>query len=93
MTYDEHNDDLILSTGKRVNVNCGIVGISPGGAVYEGYDGWICDGDGRDQDWRGTPVMTPVERIELADHMIERWQKFRARALGAPTNEAPPTER
>jgi hypothetical protein len=93
MTYDEHNDELILSTGKRLDVNRGIVGISPAGSVYEGYDGWICDGDGRDQDWRGTPVMTPAERIEFADHMIERWQTFRHRALGHPTNEGLDTER
>ena len=80
MTYDD--DYLIFSTGKRVYANCGIVGMGPHLSVHEGSDGGICNADGALSDWhQGVAVLTPAERIELADHMIERWQAFRQRAL------------
>ncbi len=54
-------DDLIFSTGKRVYANNGIVGISPAGQIFEGYDGVI-------------EKLTPSEKSELADYAILQWE-------------------
>ncbi len=65
------SDYALLSTGKRLYVNCGIIGLSPEGAVSGGYDNPVFhpDDDGK---------LTPAECIELADYMLAEWQKFRA---------------
>lgn len=55
----------VFSSGRRSYVNNGIIGISPEGKIYVGYDGSF-DFD-----------LTPEERQELADYMIEQWTKFK----------------
>jgi len=66
-------DGYKLSSGREFSANCGIIGLSPkeeyGWEVHEGYDGGIYD-----EEW------TPDEKRELADFMIDLWQKFKADA-------------
>jgi hypothetical protein len=58
-------------TGRGFYANNCIVGIAPdtdgtGVSISEGYDGGIDIDD-----------MTPEEKIELADYMINLWQQFK----------------
>ena len=57
---------LTLSTGKEVSANCGIIGLSPDGRVFGGYD-----------DARVDEKLTPHERRELADYMIAKWRDYK----------------
>jgi hypothetical protein len=80
-------DQVTFSTGKKVYVNCGIIGLSPDLDVSAGYDnGWFSPTDGwHDEDGIVDPqsrhYLTPAEQAELADYMLEQWQKFKARAV------------
>lgn len=70
---------ITLSTGKVVDAAFGIIGINEQGEVFEGYDGHIfspTDAEFLDVD----PLLSTVERIELAEVMIARWSKFKADA-------------
>lgn len=60
---------LVLSTGKEVDANCGIIGLSPEGKVLGGYDDARVDED-----------FTSDERRELATYMIVKWQEYRDNA-------------
>ena len=66
---DEHTEQnkIYFSTGKVIYANNGIVGISPDMEIFEGYDGSISD------DYE----LSRMEKIELADLMIDRWSLFR----------------
>ena len=73
-------DTVIFSTGTKRYANNGIIGLGPDYNVSEGYDGgfWApCESEYRESE------LTPAERIELADYMIERWKTFRDMAFGA----------
>ena len=70
-----HN--IKLSSGRTITAVMGIIGISPDLEVFEGYDGYV--------DW--PPLegwadegnkLTADDMCELADIMIDRWQRFRA---------------
>jgi len=66
---------IIFSTGKTRYANGGIIGLAPDMEVSEGYDGEFYNGDG----WRDEEEsLTKAELVELADFMIEQWQKFRS---------------
>lgn len=54
-----------LSTGTEFYANHNIVGIDPYGCILEGFDGVIDE------------QLTREERLELADLMIVRWNKFK----------------
>lgn len=54
-----------LSTGAEFYANHDIVGIDSNGCILEGYDDVICES------------LTKEERLELADLMISRWNKFK----------------
>jgi hypothetical protein len=58
-------DYITLATGKRLYANLGIVGLSPDGYAYGGYDGDLDDGD-----------LSPEERREIATMMIARWREY-----------------
>lgn len=83
-------DTVTFDTGKKVDVNCGIVGLSPDLSVYAGYDNsWFIPDpyywDDEDKaDPQSNHYLTPSERIELADHMIEQWTRFKVAALNVP---------
>lgn len=63
------NTIVFESTGREVYANHAIVGISPNGQIFDGYDGYL----------EGTSKLTQEERKELASHMIERWKEFAAK--------------
>lgn len=66
-------DHLVLASGNRVYCNQGIVGLGVEGPVwevYEGYDGGLGD----------LHTLSTPDWLEIADHMIARWQAFRAEA-------------
>ena len=64
----ELGDTMVLSSGRSVYANCGIVGIDPDGNVSEGYDGGLApDGEGD---------FTEDERRELAAYMVSRWREW-----------------
>ena len=73
-----------LSTGREVYANREIIGLSPDGGVYQGYDGDISypvpDWE-KDEAFRAT-YLTASEMRELATIMIDRWTAFRD---GLPT--------
>ena len=73
-------DDVIFSTGKVRYSNNGIIGLSPDGDVTEGYDGGFWS---RDESEFRDDTLTPAERVELADYMIERWKTFRDAAFAS----------
>lgn len=66
----------VLSTGRVFYANLGIIGINPTLEVSEGYDG----GFSVDGDWEGEDKWTAAERAELADFMIDLWQRFKGQA-------------
>lgn len=68
----------LLSTGKIVDANWGILGLNFDGDLTEGYDGIIeyHDSAGRDPELGGS-VLTPAERVEIADIVIKQWTEFR----------------
>jgi len=68
-----------LSTGRRLQANLHIVGISPrNDELTDGYDGSFYD------PWRGEwdkdfKPLTKEECAEVADYMISLWQGWKAR--------------
>jgi hypothetical protein len=76
---------LIFSTGRRFNVQRGVVGISPSLEVLQGHSGVLLPAEPFLDD---DDALTDAERIELADFMIAQWQAFRARADAPITDKA-----
>jgi hypothetical protein len=74
----DYGGEIVLLTGKRIIANRGIIGLSPQLDVTEGYDGTIESSEMAE--W--APELTRGERIELADIMIERWERYRRRNVG-----------
>lgn len=71
----KHNE-ITFSSGKKIYVNNGIVGISPDLKVYEGYDGGLFD-----MSYTFEGDITNAEAIELANFMISQWKKFKKNIL------------
>lgn len=74
MKFRVEEQAVIFSTGRRLSTQRGVVGISPSLEVFQGHSGalvpsepFLDDGD----------ALTDQERIELAEHMIDRWQAFK----------------
>ena len=65
MTYNK--DTYTLSTGRSFYANRGFIGITGSLELSEGYDG----------DIRNVDEFTQSEKDELADFMIELWQRFK----------------
>jgi len=74
-------DEVLFSTGKIKDANCGFIGINPSLEVSEGYDGtFYSDNESRwlnDED-----KLTKAELTELADYMIDLWKKFKSLHIG-----------
>lgn len=66
-------DYMVFSTGKEAYAYAGVIGLDPVLHVFGGYD---------DSVYEYNNDLSKAERIELADYMIEQWQKFRALAEG-----------
>ncbi len=74
-------DDIFLSSGKQLDVHCGILGLAREDnrlLITEGFDGYVdhycfsCE--------EGTctkSTLTPEEKIEVADYMIAMWQEYK----------------
>jgi len=70
-------DTVTFSSGRIRSANCGIIGLGPDLHVSQGFDGgfWL----GYEATW--TPKkdrLTKEDLAELADFMIEAWQRFKA---------------
>lgn len=78
---------LIFSTGRRISVQRGVVGISPSMEVFHGHDGVLIPSEPFLDD---NDALSDVERIELAEHMIALWQAFKERSLdpGGPEKKS-----
>lgn len=76
MIYDVKQSTYTLTTGRRFYAHGGIIGINEHGDVSEGFDGGVevkRDWDDEFHPW------TPAEREEVAEEMIRRWTRFKAR--------------
>ncbi len=70
-------DDVIFDSGKKLDANGGIIGLNQRLEAYGGYD--------QDLDWGGSDeLLTPDERMELAEYMIALWRRY---AAEGPTHE------
>jgi hypothetical protein len=86
--YIEKTDELELSTGRRVPLSMGTVGLTVRGdgdqRVYTGRSGTLLfDVGGVGLSWvrgEGDPL-TPVERQEIGDHMVALWTRWRGRQV------------
>lgn len=66
------DNGYVLSTGKELDANFGIVGLSPDeDRLYEGYDGWL--------DEFVVDKLTREEKQEIADYMIDLWTQYKDR--------------
>lgn len=67
-------DTITFSSGRTTYANCGIVGLSDRLTVSQGSDGGIGwpPYDAGDHD-----DLTAADMVELADHMIEQWGRFK----------------
>ena len=66
-----NGENLIFeTTGRETGGNCGFIGLNQKGEVSGGYDQILFD------EWDSKPL-TPEERAELSDFMVEQWKKFK----------------
>ena len=69
--------DLLLSSGKRIYAHCGLLSVPAFGDIdrdrlHHGYDGaHYFDGVDANRE-----PLTQEERVELANHMIQRWREW-----------------
>ena len=72
-------DKVIFSSGKQKYANGGRIGLSPDLDVTEGYDGGFYNAEMNKSDWIDeSEILSGDDLCELADFMIEQWQKFKA---------------
>lgn len=81
------DDELILSSGRRINTNCQIFGLTGKGEfnVSYGYDGdvpWPPSHWTEPDPVRKEEDLTAADMREVADMMIARWQAFKATLSG-----------
>jgi len=69
-----------LKTGRVIRATRGIVGIRDDLDISEGYDGGLLTPD--DAEWIES-APTRADMIELADIMLDRWRRFRAKWAGS----------
>ena len=76
-------DKITFSSGRTAYANCGIVGLSPGLELSQGYDGgFYYIGSAHEDD------LHKGDMAELADHMIEQWKLFKSSLDEKPIVEA-----
>lgn len=80
MRIEEEN--VIFGTGRTLYANCGIIGIGPGDddGVCGGYDDHLLIAV-KSKTVEGKECLSVEECHELADHMIERWTRFREQCI------------
>ena len=69
----------VLSGGRKIDANKGLISISEEGWLYEGYDSTLAEAISPEEHEYEPLALhwTPEERAEVADHMIARWTKFK----------------
>jgi hypothetical protein len=75
MKFDDKGNAVFESTGAKTWVSCGIISVDDNLNLDTGCDCSfrmdIPDTNGEDRE------LTPTERVELADHYIKLWTRFR----------------
>lgn len=66
--FDENTDELVFPSGAREYAFSNTLGIDEKGRLSYGYDGNF-----------DTYALSPADKVELADMMIQRWTEYRAR--------------
>ena len=61
---------VLLSSGREVYACEGVFGLMENGTLTYGYDGFV-------EEHERLELWTHAERVELADAMIMRWEKFK----------------
>lgn len=76
MRRDRESDDVyILDSGKMFYANNGIIGLGHDfGWIHNGYDDSDSIRTEPDDAWSR---LEPHEAVEIAEHMIAKWSKFR----------------
>jgi hypothetical protein len=72
-SFNIKKDTVTFASGHTLYAHAGIIGISPALELFYGYDGEIY---WPTPEWR-TDILTVADMVELADHMIGQWQKFK----------------
>lgn len=67
------DEDILFSTGKKRYASFGIIGL---GIPDDESKFWVTTG--YDDDMYYETSLTTQEKIELADYMIDLWQKFKS---------------
>ena len=70
---------IVFSSGRRLRVERGVLGISPRLEVFQGHSGVLVPSEPFLDD---NDALTSQERIELADHMLVLWQAFKELSSG-----------
>lgn len=78
MNHD--GDDLVFSTGKRLDANNGFVGINEKLEICEGYDAMILSNGTYGHGWLRRRL-TQDELEELCGYMIDLWSERRRRKV------------
>lgn len=73
-------DKIIFSTGKNREVSR-MIGLSPDMRVWQGDDYLFWSSEDDEEFLKPKHRLGKEEMAELADHMIEQWQKFRSLML------------
>lgn len=60
------DNDLVFTSGKRIPIDCGVIGLTPEGAITEGFTDQALHHELDDQ-----------EKWELARFMVNRWMDYR----------------
>lgn len=72
MAFKIEGGTAYFSSGRTAYCNAGIIGIDPDLELSEGYDG------GFSIDPYNTGPITPDERREMAEYMIDLWRRYAA---------------
>lgn len=80
--WTEGRDEIVLSSGKKVDANHGIVGINPDSSeITGGYDEGIFYFEDDDNPEGNENELAPIELCEIANIAIQRWNKFKENVL------------
>ncbi len=85
MSLTIEDSEIKFSTGKKIYANNGIIGLAEPFCrrwpdpkywiISEGYDATLHDGEFPESAFPN--YLTPTELHELADYMIDLWQRFK----------------
>ncbi len=84
MVIESKNGVQLESTKRIIYAFANVIGITPGGNVYSGYDDVVWAAGNRPPDTGSgcDPPFTRAERTELADYVIGLWTAYKEQAAG-----------